>query len=233
MRLVRRSVTALMALCLLGLAWPAMAEHVLPSKAQEKVADAADVMRTIMSTPDKGIPRALLQRASAVAIFPGVVKAGFVVGGKYGRGIILRHEKETNRWSPPAFFSIGAGSIGWQIGAQSTDLVLVIISEKGLRSLMEKEFTLGGDASVAAGPVGRKAEANVDMGLKSAIYSYSRSRGLFAGVSLEGAKLSSLVDYNRAYYGKALSAREILLGDRATAPKSALTLIMNLRKYAE
>lgn len=230
---MRRFMAVVMAAGMLGIAAPAMAEHVAPAKAQEKVADATDVMRTIMATPDKGIPHSLLKKAAAVAIFPGVVKAGLIVGGKYGRGVILRHDKATNRWSPPAFFSVGAGSIGWQIGAQSTDLVLVIISEKGLRSLISKEFTLGGDASVAAGPVGRKAEANVDVGLKSAIYSYSRSRGLFAGISLEGAKLNSLVDYNRAYYGKSLSARDILLGGKAVAPKSALTLIMNLREYAK
>ncbi|HKJ82974.1 MAG TPA: lipid-binding SYLF domain-containing protein [Mariprofundaceae bacterium] len=230
---MKRIAAILLLCCTLFPVWSAQAEHVSPHKAQERVTDATDVMKTIMDTPDKGIPRALLRRAAAIAVFPGVVKAGFVLGGKYGRGVILRHDKQTNKWSPPAFFSIGAGSFGWQFGAQSTDLVLVIVSEKGLRSLIKQEFTLGGDASVAAGPVGRKAEANVDAGFKSAIYSYSRSRGLFVGISLEGAKINSLVDYNRAYYGKALSASDILMTGKAMAPKSALTLMMNLRRYAE
>jgi len=203
------------------------------SKARDKVADAHDVIVEIMHNPDKAIPPDLLAKASAVAIFPEVVKAGFVFGGKYGRGVVLTHNKKHNTWSAPAFYSIAAGSVGWQIGVQSTDLILIIRSRRGLKSLLKSEFTLGGDVAVAAGPIGRRAEASTDVGLKAEILSYSRSRGLFAGVSLEGAKISSLEKYNHAYYGKAMSSRDILLRGKARAPKSGVRLTQVLKKMSE
>jgi lipid-binding SYLF domain-containing protein len=202
------------------------------SKAMDKVHVAAEVLKEIMDTPDKGIPRDLLSQASAVAIFPDVIKAGFVIGGKYGRGVILRHEPSTNRWSAPAFYSIGAGSVGWQIGAESTDLVLVIRHQRGVESLLKNEFTLGGDASVAAGPVGRSAQAGTDVALKSEVLSYSRSRGLFAGISLEGAKINPLHDYDKAYYGRKLTSREILIEHKVAPPASARQLIEELARYS-
>ncbi|MDQ6955721.1 MAG: lipid-binding SYLF domain-containing protein [Mariprofundaceae bacterium] len=202
-------------------------------KAQNKVDEARDVIVDIMSKPDEGIPPSLLRKVAAVAIFPGVVKAGFVLGGKYGRGVILKHNPKRNTWSAPAFYSIGAASIGWQIGAQSTDLILLIRSKRGLKSLMNSEFTLGADAAVAAGPVGRRAEASTDASLKAEILSYSRSRGLFAGVSLEGAKINVLESYNHAYYGKKLSPSDILLRHKALAPKSGIRLIHTLTKAAK
>jgi len=201
--------------------------------ARDKVDDARDVIMEVMSNPDKGIPSDLLRKASAVAIFPGVVKAGFVFGGKYGRGVVLKHNKKHNTWSAPAFYSIGAGSVGWQIGVQSTDLVLLIRTERGLKSLLNSEFTLGADAAVAAGPVGRRAEASTDAGMKAEILSYSRSRGLFAGVSLEGAKINVLDSYNRAYYGKKLSPRDILLRGKALAPRSGVSLTQTLKKMSK
>jgi len=210
----------------------AHAADVDKAKAVDKVHVAAQVLKEIMDTPDKGIPRDLLSQASAVAIFPDVIKAGFVIGGKYGRGVIIRHEPATNRWSAPAFYSIGAGSVGWQIGAESTDLVLVIRHQRGVESLLKNEFTLGGDASVAAGPVGRSAQAGTDVALKSEVLSYSRSRGLFAGISLEGAKINPLNDYNRAYYGRKLISREILLEHKVAPPASARTLISELERYS-
>jgi len=203
------------------------------SEAKDKVDDARQVIIEIMSNPDKGIPSDLLRKASAVAIFPGVVKAGLVFGGKYGRGVVLKHDKKRNTWSAPAFYSIGAGSVGWQIGVQSTDMVLLIRSERGLKSLLKSEFTLGADAAVAAGPVGRRAEASTDARLKAEVLSYSRSRGLFAGVSLEGAKINVLDEYNHAYYGKVLSSKDILLRGKALAPKSAVRLIHTLKKIAK
>ncbi|MBN4082557.1 lipid-binding SYLF domain-containing protein [Mariprofundus ferrooxydans] len=203
------------------------------SEARDKVDDARDVITEIMTNPDQGIPPDLLHKVSAVAIFPGVVKAGFVFGGKYGRGIVLKHNKKRNTWSAPAFYSIGAASVGWQIGVQSTDLILLIRSERGLKSLLNSEFTLGADAAVAAGPVGRRAEASTDAGMKAEILSYSRSRGLFAGVSLEGAKINVLDSYNHAYYGKALSPRDILLRGKARAPKSGIRLIKTLQKFSK
>jgi len=202
-------------------------------KATEKVEDAGEVMRTIMDSPDKSIPKDLLRQSAGVAIFPGVIKGGFFIGGKYGKGVVMRHNPKTGRWSPPAFYSIAAASYGLQFGGQSTDLVLVIMNNQGMKGIIKSEFTLGADASVAAGPVGRKAQANVDVEFKSAIYSYSRSRGVFIGISLEGSKLNSLIEYNEGYYGKALTPRQIIFKGKARAPKSALTLMANMRHYAK
>jgi len=206
---------------------------VIKVEVTKKVEDSGEVMRTIMSSPDKSIPVDLLHQSAGVAIFPGVIKGGFFIGGKYGKGLVMRHNPETGRWSPPAFYSIAAASYGLQFGGQSTDLVLVIMNNQGMKGLIRSEFTLGGDASVAAGPVGRKAQANVDVEMKSAIYSYSRSRGAFIGVSLEGSKLNSLIEYNAAYYGKAFTPGQILFKGKARAPKSALTLMANMRRYAK
>jgi len=223
---------ALMMLCsLLIFSWPALADDA--ADARDKVASAIEVMNEIMDSPDKGIPRDLLRKSAGVAIFPAVVKAGFVLGGEYGRGVILHHDVRHNRWSAPAFFSIAAGSIGWQIGAQSTDLVLLIRSERGLKAMLKNEFKLGADVSVAAGPVGRKAQAGTDIELKTEVWSYSRSRGLFAGLSLEGAKLNSLNDYNRGFYGKSLSAREILLDGKAMVSGPARELSKVLRHFSQ
>jgi lipid-binding SYLF domain-containing protein len=216
----------------LVLAPMAHAADVSRAKAADKVKVAAEVLKEVMAAPDKGIPRDLLSKAAAVAIFPDVIKAGFVIGGKYGRGVIIKHDPHTKRWSAPAFYSIGAGSVGWQIGAESTDLILVIRHQRGVDSLLKNEFTLGGDASVAAGPVGRSAQAGTDVALKSEVLSYSRSRGLFAGISLEGAKINPLDDYNRAYYGRKVTSRQILLEHKVSAPASAQGLIRDLERYS-
>lgn len=203
------------------------------AKAEERVEEATAVVDEIMAIRDKSIPRDLLGKVAAIAIFPGVVKAGFIVGGKYGRGVVLRRAGN-NRWSAPAFYSIAAGSFGWQAGAQSTDLILLIRSERGLRALLRNEMTLGGDASVAAGPVGRKAQAGVDASFKTEIWSYSRSRGLFAGISLEGAKISPLYKLNKAYYGKSLTSDDILVrGKVKKLPASAQKLVRILKKHAK
>jgi len=202
-------------------------------EANNKVTDAQEVIEAVMAIPDKGIPKDLFKNVAGIAIFPGVVKAGFVLGGKYGRGVVLRYSKKHHTWTSPAFYSIGAASVGWQIGAQSTDLVLLIRSEKGLKGLLENEFTLGADAAVAAGPVGRRAEGSIDGSFKAEIWSYSRTRGLFAGVSFEGAKINILADYNHAYYGKHLTPQDILLGGKAHAPKSGVRLIHTLNKLSK
>jgi len=220
---VKRIFIALALVAFFMPTWTALADD-----SKKKIEDAIAVIEEIQSIPEKGIPADLLSESSAIAVFPGVIKAGFIFGGKYGRGVILGHNVKTNSWSPPAFFSIGAGSVGWQIGAQSTDLVLVIRSKRGLEALLSSEFTLGADASVAAGPVGRKAAAGVDASLEAEVLSYSRSRGLFAGLALEGAKLNSLEEFNQQYYGKHLSGRDILLGGKATPPDSAIKLIKAL-----
>jgi lipid-binding SYLF domain-containing protein len=198
----------------------------------KKIKDATDVIREIMQSPDQGIPFELLQKSAAVAIFPGVIKAGFVLGAEYGQGVILHHDVKTGRWSAPAFFAIAAGSVGWQIGAQSTDLILLIRNDRGLKAILKNEFKLGADLSVAAGPVGRKAQAGTDITFETEVWSYSRSRGLFAGISLEGARVYSQEDSNAAYYGKNISAREILLGADIKKPESATRLIHTMEDFS-
>lgn len=230
MHIQDRKLAILLALLLLAPVGVMAAEA---EKARDIVSEAREIIDEVMRSPDKNVPRDLLRKASGIAIFPGVMKAGFIVGGKYGRGVVLRHNKHRNTWTAPAFYSVGAGSVGWQIGVQSTDLILLVRSERGMKSLMKSEFTLGADASIAAGPVGGKAAAATDIRFTAEIMSYSRSRGLFAGVSLEGAKLNSREDYNRAYYGKSLTARDILFEGRALAPRSGTRLVLSLQKYSK
>jgi lipid-binding SYLF domain-containing protein len=177
----------------------------------EKVESAIDVMEKITAIPEEGIPPALLRNAHGVAVIPGVIKAGFVVGGSYGRGILTVRDAQ-GRWSPPVFVKLAAGSLGWQIGAQSIDVVLVFKTAKSVDGIVKGTFTLGADAAVAAGPVGRRGEAATDAELKAEILSYSRSRGLFAGVSLEGSSISIDNDANGAFYGKALRPAEVMEG---------------------
>jgi lipid-binding SYLF domain-containing protein len=177
----------------------------------EKVESAIDVIDKITAIPEEGIPPALLRNAHGLAVIPGVIKAGFVVGGSYGKGILTVRDAQ-GRWTPPVFVKLAAGSLGWQIGAQSIDVVLVFKTAKSVDGIVEGTFTLGADAAVAAGPVGRRGEAATDAELKAEILSYSRSRGLFAGISLEGSSISIDNDANGAFYGKALRPAEVMEG---------------------
>jgi SH3 domain-containing YSC84-like protein 1 len=201
-------------------------------KLEERVENSTDVINEIMGIPEKGIPSDLLKCCRAVAIFPNVLKGGFIFGVKGGKGIICAHDPETGNWSAPAFFTIGGGSWGLQIGAESIDLVLVIMSKRGLDSLLTSKVKLGGDVGIAAGPVGRRAEAGVDIFLKAEILSYSRSKGLFAGLSLEGATIFQNQDANRAFYGKELSARDILIDKKIIPTPPGQKLIETLQKYS-
>jgi len=201
-------------------------------KLEERVDNSTDVINEIMGIPEKGIPSDLLKCCRAIAIFPNVLKGAFIFGAEGGKGVICAHNPETGKWSAPAFFSIGAGSWGLQIGAQSIDLVLVITSKRGLDSLLTSKVKLGADAGIAAGPVGRRAEAGVDILLKAEILSYSRSKGLFAGISLEGATIFQNQDANRAFYGKELSARAILIDKKIKPTLSGQKLINTLQKYS-
>ena len=197
-----------------------------------RVQSAIDVMNSIMSIPEQGIPPSLLGNAYGIAIIPSVIKAGFIVGGRYGKGVLCIRN-EGGGWSNPLFISFMGGSVGYQIGAQSTDIILVFKSNRSVEAITGGKFTLGADASVAAGPVGRHAEASTDIQLKSEIYSYSRSRGLFAGVSLEGAALQ--VDYqsNSAFYTMAgLLPLQILKSADLQAPPVAGDLRNVLSRYA-
>jgi len=177
--------------------------------ATEQSRKAAKVFTEIMAAPDKAIPHDLLDKAEAVAVFPNVIKAGFIVGGRGGRGVISRRVR--NGWSAPAFFDLGGASIGLQIGASSTDFVLLFMNQDALKGLLEDKFEIGGEGSVAAGPVGRAASASTDAQLKAGIISYSRSKGLFAGLELKGVVINPDNDDNRAVYG--LTARDILTGN--------------------
>jgi len=166
-----------------------------------KINAASEVLQEILSIPETGIPPALLHDAYGIAIIPGVLKAAFILGARYGSGILLIHSKESG-WSNPAFIKLYGGGIGWQIGAQSTDVILVFKTSKSISGITKGTFTLGADASVAAGPLGRSVEAATDAQLKAEIYSYSRNRGLFVGVSLEGASLQIDTIADAAFYGK-------------------------------
>ncbi|GAB4387334.1 MAG: hypothetical protein Kow0025_00300 [Thermodesulfovibrionales bacterium] len=193
-----------------------------------RIENSVAVFKEVMDIPEKSIPPALLNEAHGVAIIPGVIKAGFIVGGRHGKGVVM--VREGGAWSNPAFVSFTGGSIGWQIGAQSIDVILVFKSKRGVEDMIKGKFTLGADAAVAAGPVGRQAEAATDAQLKAEIYSYSRSRGLFAGVSLEGSVLSIDDDANAAYYGDAPAA-SILTPGAVSSPPAARKLREALASY--
>jgi SH3 domain-containing YSC84-like protein 1 len=191
---------------------------------------AARVFREIMDTPDKGIPQELLKNAECVAVFPSVIKAGFIFGGRGGRGVA---SCRTGRgWSAPAYFNLGGGSFGLQIGAQSTDFVMLFMNKDGLNSLLSDEFTLGGDASVAAGPVGRQAGASTDLKLNAQILSYSRSKGLFAGLELKGVVIKPDKDDMRDVYGEGITAKEVLKENTVAAPVSVRAFPIALGRYS-
>jgi lipid-binding SYLF domain-containing protein len=195
-RLVRMFVLVLG--CVLCLNPPAVhAQH----KETAKVYQSIEVLNEIMSIPEGGIPDSLLRSAYGIVIFPGLLKAGFIVGARYGGGIMVVRSDE-HGWSNPVFFTLIGGSIGWQIGAQSTDIILVFRTIRSLDAITSGKFTLGADASVAAGPVGRHASAETDIYFSAEILSYSRSRGLFAGLSVEGAALQVDYDATAQFYGR-------------------------------
>ncbi len=179
-------------------------------EATRRAQKAAETFTEIMNTPDKAIPKDLLDKAEAVAVFPNVIKAGFIFGGRGGQGVISRRLPQG--WSAPAFFNLRGGSVGLQIGASSTDFILLFMNEAGLKGLLEDKFEIGGEGSVAAGPVGRAAAASTTATLDAAILSYSRSKGLFAGLELKGVVISPDNDDNRAVYG--FKAYDILTGSQ-------------------
>ena len=180
--------------------------------AARHASDAAKTFTEIMNVKDKAIPKELLDTAEAIAVFPGVIKAAFVVGGRGGQGVISRRVK--GGWSAPGFFNLGGGSFGPQIGAQRTDYVLLIMNESGLNGLLKDKFELGGEASISAGPVGREAAASTNPRMDAGILSYSRSKGVFIGAALKGAVISPDNDLNEAVYGK--KADEVLKGQALT-----------------
>ena len=201
------------------------------TKTAERLDDSASLFSEIMSTPDRAIPQELLERAQCVVIVPELKKAAFVVGAKYGRGFAVCRGAAGAGWGPPAAIRIEGGSIGFQIGLSSTDVLMLVMNKRGMRRLSSSKFTIGGDAAAAAGPVGRSASAQTDAFVSAEILSYSRSKGLFAGVSLEGATLRNDLDENEILYGKRWTSKQIL-GSGAKMPEAASKLISVLNKYS-
>jgi lipid-binding SYLF domain-containing protein len=197
----------------------------------ERLQRAAEVFREVMDTPDKGIPQGLLDKAHCVVVVPGLKKGAFIVGAKYGRGFTSCRANGGVGWTAPAAVRIEGGSFGLQIGGSETDVILLIMNERGVQRLLSSKFTLGGDAAVAGGPVGREASAQTDAYMTAEILSWSRSRGLFAGVALTGATLRQDLDSNRALYGKKIENREILQG-KVKAPAAGGEFVSTLNKYS-
>lgn len=211
---------------------PASTAFADDAKLNRRVEECADLLEEIMQMPDKAIPEDLLSKSAGVAIFPSVLKGGFFLGGRYGKGVVLYHDKKTGRWSAPAFYTIGGLSYGLQIGGQAIDLILVITSKRGMESLLKDNITLGGDLAASAGPMGRNAEASTDLLLKAGILSYSRSRGLFAGISIKGAVFKLDSESNKSYYGEDVTAEEILFKRTVRPTPAGRELIKTLRKYS-
>jgi lipid-binding SYLF domain-containing protein len=195
----------------------------------ERLRTATTVLHEILSAPDKGIPEDLLAKAQCVMIVPGLKKAAFVVGGEYGRGFALcRHE---GVWGGPAAIKFGGGSFGFQIGGESTDIVMLVMNRRGMERLASDKFTIGGDASAAAGPVGRTSAADTDILLRAEILSYSRTRGVFAGISLDGTVVSRDGSEDRKLYGHEVRNQDVLTGE-VPAPAAARPLISELGRYS-
>src|ERR1022692_47612 len=200
------------------------------TKAADRVQAAADVLNEIQGAPDKGIPQEVLGSAECVAVVPSMLKGGFIVGAKYGRG--LASCRTPKGWSAPAFFVVTGGSFGFQIGGQAVDLVMLIMNKGGMKHLLSSEFALGADASVAAGPVGRHAEGNTDWKMRAEVLTYSRGRGLFAGVTLNGASIKQDKDSTREFYGRMVPFRTSLTGE-IEPPPTANSFLTTLAKWAQ
>ena len=207
---------------------------VLQATQAERIRHATTVLDEIMAAPDQAIPASVFEKAEAIAVFPSTIKGGFVLSAHRGKGIISVRDRATNTWSPPAFLSITGGGVGAQIGAQAIDIVLVVMNRRGLENLLQNQFKIGAGAEATAGPVGRAAEASTDIQLRAQILSYSRARGLFAGVSLNGAAVRQDRDGNEDYYGEPFRTRAIVLDAKAQVPDNVEEVQLwweALRKY--
>ncbi len=201
------------------LAAPAAARAVMTGAEVDRVQDAAEVLQQIHATPDNDIPEDLWQRASCAIVIPSLKKAAFIVGGEYGKGVMSC--RTANGWSAPAFVELEKGSIGFQLGGQSVDLVMLVMNDQGVNRMLEDKVTLGAEASVAAGPVGRDARAQTDLQLHAEILTYSRTQGIFAGVDLSGGVFKPDTDANRDAYGPGITPRHILIHSRVPVPAQA------------
>jgi len=205
-------------------------ESTKESKATDRVQAAGDVLNEIESAPDSGIPAEILGRSECVAVVPSMLKGGFIVGAKYGRGVASC--RTAKGWSAPAFFMVTGGSVGFQIGGQAVDLVMLIMNNDGMQHLLSSQFALGADASVAAGPVGRHAEGNTDWKMRAQVLTYSRARGIFAGVSLNGAVMKQDKDSTRDFYGHMVTFKAALTGE-VDPPAGANPFLSSLAKWAQ
>lgn len=221
---------SVLVICLSLLCLSASRANAEKAKLEMRIDECKDLLEEVMQMPDKSIPSKLLREARGIAIFPSVIKVGFIFGGRYGQGLVLYHDKNTDTWSAPSFYTIAGGSWGLQIGGQVIDLILVITNERGIKGLLQDKFTIGGDIAVSAGPVGRNAEAGTDLLLKAGILSYSRSKGLFAGIAINGAVIMPDEEANKIYYGQELTAEEILLQKKIRPTPTARKLITTLKK---
>jgi len=224
-RLLVLCVIVCLAVCALG-----QAEEKSDNKAVERVQSAATVLNEIQSAPDQGIPEDVLGSAECVAIVPSLLKGGFIVGARYGRGVASC--RTPKGWSAPAFFMVSGGSVGLQIGGQAVDLVMLIMNKEGMDNLLSSKFQLGAAASVAAGPVGRHAEGSTDWKMRAQVLTYSRARGVFAGVTLNGARVTQDKDSTREFYGRMVPFKTALTGT-VDAPKGAYPLLETLSKWAK
>ena len=204
------------------------------TKENERLAQSATVLKEILNTPDKGIPVPLLEKSYCVVVFPSVKKAGFIVGGSYGRGAMTCRTGKDFRgpWSAPSMMALEGASVGLQLGGEETDFVLLVMNDKGANSILSSKVKMGADASAAAGPVGRDTSAETDAAMKAEILSYSRAQGLFGGVSLEGSSLRPDDGANKDIYGKKIEAKDIVLGNKEAVPAAARPLINLLQKGA-
>jgi SH3 domain-containing YSC84-like protein 1 len=221
---MKKTLTCILLCVFTTLTWAEDRDKVL-----DRVSEAGTVMNEIMSAPDSGIPDDILGSAECVAVVPSMLKGGFVLGASYGKGVASC--KTSAGWSAPAFFRVEGGSFGFQIGGQAVDLVMVIMNERGMRALLSSKFKLGADASVAAGPVGRHAEGATDWKMRAQVLTYSRARGVFAGITLNGAVIKQDRDDTRAFYGRMVGYRALLTGVHP-APADANPFLETLRRYA-
>jgi lipid-binding SYLF domain-containing protein len=201
------------------------------SDAPARLQAAADMFKEVMGISDKAVPQDLLNKAQCVILVPGLKKGAFIVGAKYGKGFLSCRSKDGVGWSAPGSVRVEGGSVGFQIGGSETDVLMLVMNESGMKRLLSTKFTLGGDASVAAGPVGRSTQAETDAAMTAEILTWSRSRGLFAGISLSGATLREDTDWNNELYGRKITNREIVMSSIAP-PAPAAPLLAELNRYS-
>jgi len=219
-------------LCIIGVAGLTAGMLYGEESVATRLQTSSAVLTEVMNTPDHSIPQELLEKAQCIVIVPGLKKAAFIVGGKYGRGFISCRSNAGAGWSSPAGVKVEGGSFGFQIGGSETDVVMLVMNKRGSEKLLSSKFTLGADASVAAGPVGRTAAADTDLKLHAEILTYSRARGVFAGVALNGATLRPDKESNTELYGAGLTNRQIVMGTKKRSPVAAAELTANLNKYS-